>query len=123
MYDCYTSGYYQFCTSADLHNFSWVQNTSNTGSFAPRHGTVIPITSAEAKSLGEKWPTTGLNWTGISEVTSDSETLGEIAKTEYYSLQGTIVATDETHLLSGIYLKKSTYENGQVRTTKIAIAK
>ena len=123
MYDCYTSGYYQFCTSTDLHNFSWVQNTSNTGNFAPRHGTVIPITSAEAKSLGEKWPTTGLDWTGIDEVTSDSETLGEIAKTEYYSLQGTVVATDETQLATGIYLKKSTYENGQVRTTKIAIVK
>lgn len=123
MYDCYTSGYYQFCTSTDLHNFSFVQNTSNTGSFAPRHGTVIPITSAEAKSLGEKWPTSGLNWTGISEVTSDSETLGEITKTEYYSLQGTVVATDEAQLATGIYLKRSTYENGQVRTTKIAVVK
>ncbi|MBR5962805.1 MAG: family 43 glycosylhydrolase, partial [Bacteroidaceae bacterium] len=32
MYDCYTSGYYQFCTSSNLHDFTFVCNTQTTGS-------------------------------------------------------------------------------------------
>ena len=47
MYDCYGSGYYQFCTSPDLTNFTFKQNTYTSGAFTPRHGTVIPITDAE----------------------------------------------------------------------------
>ena len=47
MYDCYTSGYYQFCTSTDLEHFTFKQNTYTSGAFTPRHGTVIPVTDAD----------------------------------------------------------------------------
>ena len=60
MYDCYTSGYYQFCSSTDLENFTFVKNTATSGSFTPRHGTVIPITQAEMEALMKAYPTTGL---------------------------------------------------------------
>ncbi|TJZ62180.1 glycoside hydrolase [Sphingobacterium olei] len=55
MYDCYTKGYYQFCKSTDLKNFSFVQNTPTGGDFTPRHGSVIPITHRELLALTEKW--------------------------------------------------------------------
>ena len=51
MYDCYTSGYYQFCTSTDLETFAYKQNTYTSGAFTPRHGTVIPITDKEFEQL------------------------------------------------------------------------
>ena len=63
MYDCYTSGHYQFCTSSDLHDFRFVCDTQTTGSFTPRHGTVIAITPDEAARLIAAWPSTGLNAT------------------------------------------------------------
>lgn len=60
MYDCYTSGYYQFCSSNDLENFSFVKNTTTSGAFTPRHGTVIPLTNDETEALLEAYPATGL---------------------------------------------------------------
>ena len=60
MYDCYTSGYYQFCSSDDLTNFNWEKNTTTSGAFTPRHGTVLPITAEEAKALLEALPVDGL---------------------------------------------------------------
>ena len=60
MYDCYSSGYYQFCSSPDLQTFTWVKNTKTSGAFTPRHGTVIPLTQAEADALLAAYPATGL---------------------------------------------------------------
>lgn len=51
MYDCYSDGHYQFCTSEDLKTFKFVQNTETKGKFTPRHGTIIPITRAEKERL------------------------------------------------------------------------
>ena len=51
MYDCYTSGHYQFTRSDDLRTFTFVQNTETAGAFTPRHGTVIPITRKEYRRL------------------------------------------------------------------------
>ena len=51
MYDCYSDGHYQFCTSTDLKTFQFVQNTETKGKFSPRHGTIIPITRAEKERL------------------------------------------------------------------------
>ena len=51
MYDCYANGYYQFCTSKDLKNFTYKQDTPTHGNFTPRHGSVIHITSKEYKQL------------------------------------------------------------------------
>ena len=58
MYDCYGSGYYQFCKSYDLENFEWVCNSTTSANFGPRHGTTIPITQEEAERLLQKWPNT-----------------------------------------------------------------
>lgn len=54
MYDMYTSGTYQFTKSNDLINFKVIDNNISMN-FTPRHGTVMPITTAEAKVLTEKW--------------------------------------------------------------------
>ena len=51
MYDCYTSGHYQFCKSTDLRTFKRVQDTQTSGAFTPRHGTVIAITKQEYEVL------------------------------------------------------------------------
>lgn len=56
MYDCYGSGYYQFCSSADLRSFSFVKNTQTSGAFTPRHGTVIALTKKETARLREAFP-------------------------------------------------------------------
>lgn len=54
MYDVYTSGLYEFTESTDLVNFKVVNELTSTN-FTPRHGTVIPITKAEAEALSKKW--------------------------------------------------------------------
>ena len=56
MYDCYMNGHYQFCSSRDLTNFTFVKNTETEGSFTPRHGTVLPITDREYWTLLETFP-------------------------------------------------------------------
>ena len=54
MYDCYAQGFYQFCKSTDLKNFTFIQNTKTEGNFTPRHGSVMHITKAERERL-EAW--------------------------------------------------------------------
>ena len=54
MYDMYTSGKYEYQTSSDLVNFSMTPKQF-TKDFDPRHGTVLPITSAEKAALEGKW--------------------------------------------------------------------
>jgi hypothetical protein len=51
MYDCYGSGYYQFCTSTDLNNFTFKQSTTTSGMFTPRHGSVILVTDKEVETI------------------------------------------------------------------------
>lgn len=58
MYDCYTNGHYQFCSTTNLRNFSFVQDNYTIGA---RHGTTIPITDDEAVRLAAKWPSTALS--------------------------------------------------------------
>ena len=54
MYDCYAQGFYQFCRSSDLKNFTFVQNTPTRGAFTPRHGSVMHISAGERERL-EAW--------------------------------------------------------------------
>jgi beta-xylosidase len=54
MYDLYTSGKYQLTESDDLESFS-VVNAAVSMDFAPRHGTVIPITEEEGERLVQHW--------------------------------------------------------------------
>lgn len=56
MYDCYTSGFYQFCKSDDLLFFKAVKDTETKGAFTPRHGTIIQITEKELKRLQKAFP-------------------------------------------------------------------
>lgn len=73
MYDCYTSGKYEYCSSTDLSNFTYKCNSANTNIFTPRHGTTIAITAEEAQRLANTWPSDGLNiepsdsWTDITD--------------------------------------------------------
>jgi arabinoxylan arabinofuranohydrolase len=54
MYDLYTSGKYQFTRTRDLQNFTVVDQDISMN-FHPRHGTVLPITAAEASRLAQRW--------------------------------------------------------------------
>ena len=88
MYDCYTSGYYQFCTSTDLESFTFKQNTYTSGAFTPRHGTVIYITDQELARLQE-----GLNGNRAQE--RIEELTREIATAELLGVD----ASEAKHLL------------------------
>jgi arabinoxylan arabinofuranohydrolase len=54
MYDRYTEGKYQFTRSKDLVNFNAIDDEISMN-FRPRHGTVMPVTAAEAKLLASRW--------------------------------------------------------------------
>jgi arabinoxylan arabinofuranohydrolase len=54
MYDMYTSGKYQFTRTRDLQTFTVVDQDIRMN-FHPRHGTVMPITAAEATRLAQRW--------------------------------------------------------------------
>jgi hypothetical protein len=54
MYDMYTSGRYQFTKTTDIKNFT-VVDADVEMNFHPRHGTVMPITAAEAEALMKEW--------------------------------------------------------------------
>lgn len=54
MYDCYGSGYYQFCESSDLQTFTLRAQTNTSGMFTPRHGTVLPVTDEEASRIEQR---------------------------------------------------------------------
>ena len=51
MYDCYTSGYYQFCSTLDFVSFKVEANTRTSGAFTPRHGNILPITEKEYETI------------------------------------------------------------------------
>lgn len=54
MYDLYSRGGYQFTKSTDLEHFTVIDEQVSMN-FHPRHGTILPITSAELKTLIETW--------------------------------------------------------------------
>ena len=54
MYDMYRKGKYQFTSSTDLENFKVIDENISMN-FHPRHGTVLPITKAEAQRLIDKF--------------------------------------------------------------------
>lgn len=56
MYDCYLDGHYQFCTTEDLEHFTLRAQTTTSGAFTPRHGTVMPLTPEETARLLEAFP-------------------------------------------------------------------
>jgi len=54
MYDRYTEGKYQFTRSKDLVNFKAIDDEIAMN-FRPRHGTIMPVTTDEAKKLAAQW--------------------------------------------------------------------
>ncbi|MGN1263977.1 MAG: hypothetical protein ACI4TW_08060 [Prevotella sp.] len=50
-YDCFADGVFHFCTTTDLEHFTLSRATKATGTFTPRHGSVIPITEQEFQML------------------------------------------------------------------------
>lgn len=54
MYDVYMKGKYQFCESTNLEDFNVIDHEISMN-FHPRHGSVVPITKKELKSLTDKW--------------------------------------------------------------------
>ncbi|RZK26090.1 MAG: beta-xylosidase, partial [Hymenobacter sp.] len=58
MYDLYTKGKYQFTRTSDLQHFTVVDKDISMD-FHPRHGTVLPITAAEAARLAKRWSSPG----------------------------------------------------------------
>nr|WP_321406025.1 family 43 glycosylhydrolase [uncultured Carboxylicivirga sp.] len=57
MYDCYTSGHYQYCVSPDLQNFTYVQDNYSINA---RHGTTISLSQEELERIIAKWPSAAL---------------------------------------------------------------
>jgi arabinoxylan arabinofuranohydrolase len=56
MYDVYTKGKYQFTKTKDLEHFTVIDQDISMN-FHPRHGTVMPLTAAEAQRLMSQWGT------------------------------------------------------------------
>lgn len=50
-YDCFRDGFFQFCKTSDLQHFTLERTTPTTGTFTPRHGSVIHITKKEYRKL------------------------------------------------------------------------
>jgi len=55
MYDVYMNGRYEFAETDNLVDFHKVSRPVEMD-FHPRHGTVLPVTSAELRRLTERWP-------------------------------------------------------------------
>lgn len=79
MYDCYAKGYYQFCKSSDLKNFTFVQNTPTHGDFTPRHGSVMHITRAERERL-EAWSELNIAMNTVRQMPVPTLTLQQLDK-------------------------------------------
>ncbi|MBF9254081.1 family 43 glycosylhydrolase [Pontibacter sp. 172403-2] len=84
MYDVYTKGKYQFTRSKDLQNFSVIDEDVSMN-FHPRHGTVLPITAAEAARLMSKWGTADdvIQSAGASELKKTNIAFDTAAHTLY----------------------------------------
>ncbi len=61
--------------------------------------------------------TYGSQTTGIADIPFGAE----VVSTEYYNLSGTIVGSETTSLKTGVYIKKVTYDTGDVATSKVSI--
>lgn len=135
MYDVYTSGYYEFTQSTDLENFSVV--SGNSFDFTPRHGTIIPITSAEKQALNNKWGnSTGLENTAklsfsisLNQTNNELTINGtdEIQAVNVFDIRGRRILSSNQSKISlpalakGIYLVSVTDKNQAVATQKFII--
>ena len=93
MYDCYGSGYYQFCTTTDWKKYTLVAQTTTSGKFTPRHGSVTPLHPAETRALLEAFPTDGLV---IGPVRGDANGDGEVGMSDVMFVVNYILGTPDS---------------------------
>ncbi|SDD83979.1 family 43 glycosylhydrolase [Pedobacter soli] len=88
MYDVYMKGRYQFTKSTDLEHFT-VVDQDITMDFHPRHGTVLPITQAEANRLLTQWykPSAVLQKVGNKAIKQHNIVVDSVAQTVYLPVQ------------------------------------
>jgi hypothetical protein len=104
MYDCYGSGYYQFCTTTDWKKYTLVAQTTTSGAFTPRHGSVTPLHPKETRALLDAFPTDGFDIecdssTGISSTEAAAHTSQAVP---IYNLNGQRLSKKPT---SGLYIE------------------
>ena len=92
MYDCYGSGYYQFCTTTDWKKYTLRAQTNTSGKFTPRHGSVTPIYPSEIRALLAAFPTDGYNINLITTVRGDVNNDGIVNGTDIQAVINSIVA-------------------------------
>ncbi len=115
MYDMYTSGKYQFTKTTDFKTFK-VVDQDVTMNFHPRHGTVMPITNAEAARLMRKWGTaasvmSGLGSQQIKPINTKTDTVN---KTVYAAVKpGTNLAAFDPAIIAlpGVQVNPNTPQN------------
>src|SRR5574344_1973525 len=125
MYDCYSSGYYQFCSSPDLNTFSFVKNTTTSGTFTPRHGTVLPLTADETAALMAAYPTSSLAYTpaGASNINIKQNNVEIGSSTIFIPVeQGTDISNFDPQLYGSLGTKVTPsgaqdFSNGAVNYT------
>ncbi len=117
MYDCYGSGYYEFCTTKDWETYTLVARTTTSGAFTPRHGTVIPITTREYNTLLRAFPTDGLELEEESIPVTGIElpaTSISLEKGETYIIEAKVLpenASDKTLRWESNYPEIATVDN------------
>lgn len=115
MYDCYGSGYYEYCTSKDLSTFTYKTRSNNSGNYTPRHGTTIPVTAEEWQRLVAKWPSAGLSEVVEAKLKAGvSAKKAEVRSTENAGSDEVEVINDEASEekaeFIGTYVQKSSEE-------------
>ncbi|HNW55248.1 MAG TPA: hypothetical protein PKN21_13310, partial [Bacteroidales bacterium] len=83
--------------------------------FTPRHGTIIPISKAEADTLLHTW---GGTTTGEIKPIKGAGEKGKVISKSYYQIDGKQVKKNET-LNKGLFLVITMYDNGTKSTEKI----
>lgn len=106
MYDCYGSGYYQFCTTEDWEKFTLVAQTTMSGAFTPRHGSVLPLTPEEYNAVLEAFPTQGLEPVATGIESLPQPVRQSSVPVAVYSLNGIYLGTSTDALSHGTYLEK-----------------
>ncbi len=87
MYDMYTSGRYQFTKTTDFKNFK-IADGDVFMNFHPRHGTVLPVSNAEAELLMRKWGTaaTVISTASSKQIRTINTEIDTANKTVYLSV-------------------------------------
>ena len=114
IYDMYMNGAYQFTQSTDLTHFSAVTGQVSFD-FTPRHGTIIPISKAEAEALLRVW---GGTTTGEIKPIKEAGEKGKVISKAYYQVDGKQVKKNEA-LNKGLFVVITMYDNGTKSTEKI----